>query len=215
MYQLCVFDLDGTLVNTISDLTDSLNFALSHYNYPTFSEFEVMKLVGHSTAYMCKNALPEADRDDMWRPVHREFTAHYEENCTNKSRPYNGILRMLSELKNAGLRLAVASNKPHKHAMQVLETLFPRDSFSMILGMMEKFEKKPAPDALQFVMDYFSVDPASTVYVGDSEVDIAFAHNAGVDCISCSWGLRPRSVLIEGGATCIIDDPEELVEKIL
>lgn len=215
MYQLCVFDLDGTLVDTISDLTDSLNFALARYGYPTFSEFEVKKLVGHSTAYMCREATPEAEREKMWRMIHREFTAHYETNCTNKSRPYDGIMRMLTELRNAGVRLAVVSNKPHKHAMHVLETLFPRDSFSMILGMMEKFERKPDPEALQFVLDYFSVEAKDAVYVGDSEVDIQFANNTGIDCISCSWGLRQRSVLVENHAACIVDDPQEIIEKVL
>ena len=99
--------------------------------------------------------------------------------------------------------------------MHVVNELFPRDTFSIILGMMQKFEKKPAAEPLNFVLDYLDVDKADAIYVGDSEVDIDFARNTGLPCVSVTWGLRPRTELIAAGAACLIDDPEELLEIVL
>ena len=213
-YDLCIFDLDGTLVNTIGDLTDAMNDALARAGCPVKTEKEIAAIVGHSVVYMCQNAVPP-EKADLWRMVRRDYSAYYDAHCCDRSRPYEGILRAVQQLKNAGVRLAVVSNKPHVHALKVINTLFPRDTFSMILGHMDKFAIKPAPESLEFVMDYFNVDPARTVYVGDSDVDVDFAKNTGVDCIAVSWGLRGRSALEQAGASCIIDDAAELSDLVL
>ena len=215
MYKLCAFDLDGTLVDTIGDLAASLNYALEKNGLPVHTVQEVSRLVGHSVSYMCCMAVPEEVREARWQQVYADCDAHYALHCCDHSRPYEGILRTVSRLKAAGVTLAVVTNKPHKHAMHVVNELFPRDTFSIILGMMKKFEKKPAAEPLNFVLDYLGVAPQDAVYVGDSEVDVEFARNAGLPCISVTWGLRPRSELIAAGATCLIDDPEELLEIVL
>ncbi len=212
--KLIVFDLDGTLADTIGDIACSLNAALAGLAYPTLSEWEVQKLVGHGLRQLCSDALPEEKKDDS-RRVFRALEAHYSEHCCDRTRPYDGVQRLLVKLRAAGKTLAVASNKPHKNAMQVVNACFPRDSFSMILGSMDKFPNKPAPDMLRFIMDYFSVSPEETLFVGDSEVDVAFAKNAGVDCIAVSWGFRSRKTLLAGGAKRIADDAEELLAAIL
>lgn len=213
-YDLCIFDLDGTLVNTIDDLTAAMNAALTHYGYAAKSTQEIAAIVGHSVPYMCQNALPPEDFD-RWRLIFREYDAYYDQHCCDLSRPYEGMLRALQTLRAAGVRLAVVSNKPHVHTMKVIATLFPRDCFSMVLGHMEKFPIKPDPASLRFVLDYFKTAPERAVYVGDSDVDVDFAKNAGVDCVAVSWGLRGRRALESAGAACIIDDTGELPEKVL
>lgn len=213
-YDLCLFDLDGTLVNTLDDLTDAVNAALMHYGYPSTGRAEVSAAVGHSVAYMCRELLPSEDADRQ-RDVAREFYACYGAHLCDKSRPYEGVLRALQTLRAAGLRLAVVSNKPHAHTVKLLAALFPSDMFSIVLGRMEKFKLKPDPDSLLFVLDYLHVPPERAVYVGDSDVDVDFARHAGVDCVSVSWGLRGRRVLETAGAACIIDDAGELAEKVL
>lgn len=214
MYKLCVFDLDGTLVDTIGDLTASLNAALTECGFPRLEARDVSAIVGYSAVYMCQKAVPPESMD-AWEGVYRAFQAHYAVHLCDRSRPYAGVMPMLQRLRQAGVTLAVATNKPHAHAVKLLAQLFPRDTFSIILGRMEKFEIKPAPDALRFVMDHCNAAEADTVYVGDSEVDIAFAKNAGVPCISVSWGLRTRSALIESGAAQIADDPLEVAEMVI
>lgn len=215
MYKLCAFDLDGTLVDTIGDLAASLNYALDKNGLQPLAVQEVSRLVGHSVSYMCYMAVPEELREARWRQVNADCDLHYAQHCCDHSHPYEGILRTVSRLKQAGVTLAVVTNKPHKHAMHVVNTLFPRDTFSIVLGMMEKFEKKPAAEPLNFVLDYLGVDRGDAVYVGDSEVDIEFAKNAGLPCVSVTWGLRPRAELIAAGAGRLIDDPEELLEVVL
>lgn len=215
MYKLCVFDLDGTLVDTIDDLTASLNHALERNGYPTLQAREVARIVGHSFSHLCRMALPEADRETRWQQIRADMDRHYAQHCCDRSHPYEGILRTLLRLKAAGVTLAVVTNKPHKYAMRVISELFPRDTFSIILGYMEKFQKKPDAEPLNFVLDYLGAAPDEAVYVGDSEVDLRFAENAGMPCISVTWGLRQRSELIGAGAACLIDDPEELTEILL
>lgn len=215
MYRLCAFDLDGTLADTIEDLAGSLNYALTKNGLPALPVRQVLRLVGHSVDWMCRMAVPEPQREALHAQVFADCDAHYARHCCDHTRPYEGILRTLSRLRAAGVTLAVVTNKPHRHAMHVVNALFPRDTFSMVLGMMEKFEKKPAPDPLNFVLDYLGVAPRDAIYVGDSEVDVAFAKNAGLPCISVTWGFRPRAELIAAGATCLIDDPEELLEIVL
>lgn len=214
MTKLCVFDLDGTLADTLSDLTASLNFALSAHGLPVLTESEVSAIVGHSVTYMCNNAVPPARVGEAPK-VLETYMAHYHNHCCERSKPYEGMLRALTRIRQAGARLAVVSNKPHADAVRVLETLYPRDCFGLILGHMQKFSIKPAPDSLHFVLDFFGVTPDDAVYVGDSDVDVIFARNAGLPCISVSWGFRTRRELLDAGATRIIDDPGELPALVL
>ena len=214
MKRLCIFDLDGTLVDSIPDITVSLNVALVDCGLPVLTEEEVKRIVGRSVAYMCEHATP-ADRRDEWENVLAAFKKHYGVHCCDRTRAYEGVQRMTQKLRAAGLTLAVVSNKPHAEAVKVVSALFPRDRFSMILGRTDRFALKPAAEPLRFVIDYFGVPDPEVVYVGDSEVDIEFANNAGVDCVSVSWGYRTRAELTENGALVIADDPEEVADLVL
>ncbi len=214
MKRLCIFDLDGTLVDSIPDIALSLNAALAERGLPALTEEEVKRIVGRSVAYMCEHATP-ADRRGEWENVLAAFKKHYGVHCCDHTRAYEGVQRMAQKLRAAGLTLAVVSNKPHAEAVKVVATLFPRDRFSMILGRTDRFALKPAAEPLRFVIDYFGVPDPEVVYVGDSEVDIEFARNTGVSCVSVSWGYRARTELIEAGAAVIADDPEEVVDLVL
>lgn len=214
MKQLCIFDLDGTLVYTLDDIAEALNMALKSCELPELPAYRVSAIVGHSTKYMFQHAVPE-DRSDEWERVGRYYDAYYERHCCDASHPYEGILGVMAALKKAGLRLAVVSNKPHRDTLSVINTLFPRDTFSLVLGRMERFATKPSPEPLAFVLDYFGVACADAVYVGDSEVDVAFARNAGVDCLSVAWGYRTRQELVDAGAQRILDDPQEIADVLL
>lgn len=199
---------------TISGIADALNYALAECGFPTLTIPEVSAIVGYSTAYMFQHAVPPEHADD-WQRVGRIYQEYYSRHCCDLAKPYDGILRMLTKLKSAGVLLAVISNKPHPDTLTVIQTLFPRDLFNMVLGRMDKFATKPAPDALRFVMEYFHADPSEAVYVGDSEVDVQFAGNAGIPCLSVSWGYRTRQELIDAGAARILDDAGEITEIVL
>ena len=214
MVKLCVFDLDGTLVNTLHDLTNSLNYALEACGFPALSESRVAAIVGHSVNYMCEHAVPPESKDQAEKvlAIYRE---HYKEHSLDRSHPYDGMIEAVEAIKAAGVTVAIASNKPHADTVKVIETLYPKDLYSIVLGRMDKFAIKPAPDVLRFIMDFFGVTPEESVYVGDSDVDVEFARNTGLDCVSCTWGYRSRKQLLEAGATCLIDDFEELLQIVL
>ncbi|NLI53285.1 MAG: HAD-IIIA family hydrolase [Clostridiales bacterium] len=214
MVKLCVFDLDGTLVNTLHDLTDSLNYALNECGFPLLSESRVAAIVGHSVEYMCEHAVPPEHRDQAAR-VLEIYRARYREHSLDRSHPYDGMIEAVQRIKAAGVTVAIASNKPHADTVKVVEMLYPKDLFSLVLGRTSKFTIKPAPDALRFIMGYFGVSPDESVYVGDSDVDVQFAHNAGMRCVSVDWGFRSVEEILAAGATCITSDPAKVPELVL
>lgn len=212
--KLIAFDLDGTLVNTLDDIAEAVNRALRAYGVRELSNEELMPMIGYSTDTFFARAVPE-DRKDLLKPVGAAYMQYYSEHCTDLAKPYEGIPKALEELHQEGILLAVVSNKTHKESLKTIADLFEKDRFNFVLGRMERFPKKPAPDMLRFAMDYLHVKPEETVYVGDSEVDINFAKAAGVDCLSVSWGYRTREQLIESGAVKLIDTVSDLVPALL
>lgn len=214
MKKLCVFDLDGTLVNTMGDLVVALNTALTGSGLRTLNEAQIAAIVGYSTRYMFEHAVPEG-REDCVDAVGAAYDAYYPKHCCEKSAPYPGMLELLATLKNAGMLLAVVSNKPHRDTITVVNTLFPRDTFQLVLGRMPRFSIKPDPEPLNFVLDYLGIDKQDAVYIGDSEVDVQFAKNTGLDCVSVSWGFRSKQELIDAGATQIVDDVDALRRALL
>jgi phosphoglycolate phosphatase len=214
MVKLCVFDLDGTLVNTLHDLTNSLNHALTECGFPALSEARVAAIVGHSVNFMCEHAVPPEHKDQAGK-VLKLYMEHYKEHNLDLSHAYDGMIEAVQAIKAAGVIVAIASNKPHADTVKVVETLYPKNIFSLVLGRMDKFAIKPAPDVLRFIMDYFGVTPEESVYVGDSDVDVKFAHNAGMRCVSVNWGFRSVEEILAAGATCITGDPKKVPELVL
>ena len=213
MKDTVIFDLDGTLLNTLDDLTDSVNFALGEMGYPLHTADEVRMMVGHSVIYLIEQALPKGTDKATFERCLAAFEAHYKTNMRNKTSPYDGVMRMLGELSTAGYKLAVVSNKPDVFTKELVSELFGK-YIPLAIGRSETIARKPAPDMLLFAVEQLGSDIRSTVYVGDSEVDVETSINAGVDCVSCLWGFRDRETLESAGSKHIVFSPDELVELI-
>ena len=204
-----IFDMDGTLLDTLEDLTDAVNVALQKNGYPTRTLDEMRYFVGNGAANMIGKAAP-AGADP--KPVMDAFLEWYGAHCQDKTRPYDGILEALEELKK-DYPLAVVSNKPDYAVKLMSAALFPGVHG---VGEQQGIPRKPAPDMLLSAMEQIGVEKC--IYVGDSDVDLATARNAGVPCISVLWGFRTKEDLLEAGATIFCNHPSELkaiVEDII
>ena len=200
-----LFDLDGTLLDTLDDLVDSVNYALAQYNYPSRTRDEIRSFIGNGAAVLAKLSTPEGED---YVPVLRAFQAHYKTHCQIKTGPYAGVLEALEEIR-AEYPVAVVSNKPDPAVKSLC-----KDYFGDILAMGEHegCPRKPAPDMLYKAMAHLGVDKA--VYIGDSEVDAVTARNAGVPCISVLWGFRTEAEIREHGGSIFCTDPKQLLELI-
>lgn len=213
MKNTVIFDLDGTLLNTLDDLTDSVNFALGEMGYPLHTADEVRMMVGNSVIYLIEQALPDGTDKEIFDKTLALFESHYQTNMRNKTAPYDGVMQMLDKLSTEGYKLAVVSNKPDVFTKELVSELFG-DYIPLAIGRSETIARKPAPDMLELAMKQLGSDPDSTVYVGDSEVDVETSINAGVDCVGCLWGFRDRETLESAGAEYIISSTDELVNLI-
>lgn len=211
MYKLIVFDLDGTLLNTLDDLTDSVNFALGQYALPTRTREEVRSFIGNGIAKLIQRAVGE-QYAGKHADVLAEFKRYYGTHCKVKTRAYDGMDALLRDLREHNVLTAVLSNKADFAVKLLADEYFP-NTFFMAQGENEQagIRKKPAPDALYAIMEQAGVTQAETLYVGDSEVDIQTANNAGVDCVSVTWGFKEEEFLRENGATCIARTPAEIL----
>lgn len=213
-YQLAIFDLDGTILDTLEDLTDSLNYALEKANYQKRTLEEVRRFVGNGMLKLVCRALPKEAGEDVAKEVLAELKAHYKIHCADKTKPYEGILEMLRELKEAGMRMAVVSNKAD-YAVQILcEEYFP-GIFDLTAGEKEGIKKKPAPDAVFAVLKELQIEKEQAVYIGDSDVDILTAKNAEMNSILVDWGFRDADFLKEQGAEILVHTTDELKKCIL
>ena len=210
MYETIVFDLDGTLLDTLDDLTDSVNASLEKFNLPKRTKSEVRAFVGNGIAKLVERAAGEENKL-LWQDILTEFKKHYAVHCADKTAPYEGILPLLRALKARGIKTAVLSNKADFAVKSLAETYF-EGLLQAAVGENEEagIRKKPAPDSLFSVMEQLSAEKETTVYVGDSEVDIQTAKNAGVDCICVTWGFREREFLEEQGGRIFVDTPEDI-----
>lgn len=211
MYEVIVFDLDGTLLDTLADLHASVNAALEKFSFPRRTQEEVRAFVGNGISLLMKRAIGK--ETPVFDEVLAAFKTHYGEHCADKTRPYAGILPLLKELRTRGIKTAVVSNKADFAVKKLAEKYFEGLLFAAV-GEDEEhgIRKKPAPDSLFAVLETLGADKSKTAYVGDSEVDIQTAKNAGVDCISVTWGFKDREFLIGHGASVLIDSPDEILK---
>lgn len=211
MITTIVFDLDGTLLDTLEDLTDSVNEAIGRFGFPERSVEEIRSFVGNGIAKLIERVLPEGTKDPHYEEILKVFREYYALHCKDKTKPYDGILRMLEQLREQGYRMAVVSNK-FDAAVKELCALYFGDRILTAVGESEKVRKKPAPDAVYRVLEELSVSSEQAVYVGDSDVDLATAKNVPMTCISVTWGFRSRQQLLEAGAAeeLMITDPMQL-----
>lgn len=216
MITTIVFDLDGTLLDTLEDLTDSVNYALKKFGFPQRTIDEIRSFVGNGIANLIARVLPDGNENPRYGEVLKTFREYYALHCKDKTRPYDGILQMLDSLQGDAYQMAVVSNKFDAAVKELCELYFG-DRIRAAVGESEKVRKKPAPDAVYQVLEELSVSPEQAVYVGDSDVDLATAANVPMTCISVTWGFRSREQLLAAGAKeeRMINAPHQLPALLL
>ena len=209
-----LFDMDGTLLDTLYDLWASTNAVLRELKCPERTLEEIRAYVGNGARNQIRCALPEGSADELVDKALARYQAYYAEHCNDHTRPYDGIVQMLETLKDAGKQLAVVSNKPDK-MVKILSKEHLGTLLDVSIGETPQIARKPAPDTVFKALEELEVDKENAVYIGDSEVDVATAKQAGVPLIAVSWGFRSRAALSDAGATTIVDSPEELLSLLL
>lgn len=208
-YQLVIFDLDGTLLNTIDDLADSVNYALGLSGFPCREVREVKSFVGNGIGKLIERSVPE---DTVWEQknkVYQDFTEYYRIHCADKTAAYDGVCELLKRLRAGGIQTAVVSNKAD-YGVQALCGKFFGGLLDLAVGERDGVSRKPAPDMVDLVLQKLGVSREKAVYIGDSEVDLVTAANASLDCILVGWGFREAGFLKELGAECVVSEVEEL-----
>jgi len=213
-YRLAVFDLDGTILDTLEDLADAVNYGLRSMGYPERSIDEVRRFVGNGIALLMRRAVPEGSSDENCEKALAGFKEYYAVHCEDKTGPYPGINELLKELRGAGCKTAVVSNKIDSAVQVLINNQFP-GCFDYALGEVPECRRKPAPDMCEKVLSEMGVDKKDAVYIGDSDVDLETAANSGLDCIGVEWGFRGREFLKEHGAERIAASPEDIKNWIL
>lgn len=213
MHTLAIFDLDGTLADTLCDLADAVNYGLTQLGYPTHPYKSYNIFVGNGVKKLCERALPDDKKDDTDRLL-KIFTERYNSHFLDKTCLYDGIKETLTALADNGVTLAVATNKPQEFAVQIIEKLLPEFDFLKVLGGCAEREKKPSPDIILEILDELPIGTKAFM-IGDSNVDIETAVNAGISSVGCVWGFRGRIELEKAGADYIAENPHDIVEFIL
>jgi phosphoglycolate phosphatase len=212
-YNTIIFDLDGTLLNTLDDLRDSLNEILVKRGYDSRTHEEVRRFVGNGVRNLIRRSVPESCDEDEVTRIMLDFKEEYKNNMQNKTRPYNGIMVLLLDLNRFNYKIAIVSNKFDTAVKSLSKTYFG-NLIPVAIGETDTIRRKPAPDCILEAVKELGADINSTVLVGDSETDVQTAKNAGIPCIGVTWGFRCREVLRNEGADYLIDTPKELLTLI-
>ena len=211
MYKTYIFDLDGTLLNTLGDLAASTNYALRQYGMPEHTIDDVRRFVGNGVGKLIERAIPEGLANPQYEDVLATFRKHYMLHSLDTTAPYPGIESLLHSLRSHGCNVAVVSNKFYNATVELCRHFFA-DTVEVAIGERENIRRKPAPDTVFEAMRQLGVSGEDTAYVGDSDVDVATARNSGIPCISVLWGFRDRDFLIEHGATTFVNTPEDIIK---
>lgn len=215
MKRLAIFDLDGTLLNTIADLAGATNYALKECGYPTHTTDEYRYFVGNGINKLFERALPEEERNDKnIQNIRSLFIPYYNEHNADLSKPYDGITALLEQLQEKGMLIAVASNKYQEATYKLIKQYFPQISFTQILGQREGIPTKPDPSIINEIVAKSDVEKDKVVYIGDSCVDMQTGINAKVTTIGVSWGFRPRTELEAYHPDFIADNPDNILQYL-
>lgn len=213
-YKAIIFDLDGTLTDTLVDLAASANHALASMGMPQRSIEEVRQFVGNGVRKLIERAVPTGTSEADFERCFANFRQYYLVHCQDNTCLYPGVASMLQELKGKGLKLAIVSNKLQSGVDELYRAYF-QDLVDVAIGEREGIVRKPAPDMVEIALSELGVTKEEAVYVGDSEVDVLTAQNSGLPCISVLWGFRDRDILLAHGATCLVERPEEICGIVL
>ncbi len=216
MKKACIFDLDGTLINTLNSLEYSVNITLNRLGFGIISREDCEKFIGNGARELLRRALlkvtPSVEEIllnkamDIYQEV---FRVH----CMYQVELYKGIEELLTELKRQGIIMAILTNKPHVNAVAMVEELFGNEYFDIVQGQVDALPRKPDPKSITDIVERLNLQLEDVVYIGDSEVDILTGRNGNVDMIAVSWGFRSKKVLTDAGATIIIDEPKEILKS--
>ena len=214
MYKAVIFDLDGTLLDTLPDLKNSINLALKVNGYDiSYNYDETMWLIGSGTKMLCKRALkPFSACDEEVEKVFADFSRFYKEKQLEETRLYNNVKNVLFSLKNDGFKVCVLSNKVEKNVLDILEYYLPDFAFDEVVGQRVGVPIKPDPTSLNMLIKQLGVEPSEVLYIGDSDVDMIVAKEAKVDFVAVTYGYRPKEVLIQYNPNYIVDDIIEILE---
>ncbi|MCR4618941.1 MAG: HAD family hydrolase [Lachnospiraceae bacterium] len=213
-YKLAVFDMDGTILNTLQDITNAINYALRENGYPERSIDEVRFFVGNGLKKLVDRAVPDGTSDESKDKVFDTLIPYYRAHSADTTKPYDGIGDLLRKLRDAGVKCAVVSNKADAAVGDLVKDYFD-GLFDMWLGERPDVAKKPAPDMTKKVLDGLGFSEDEAVYIGDSDVDIMTARNSGLDEILVDWGFRSREFLVQKGAKRIVSSTDEVFNIIM
>ena len=210
-----VFDLDGTLLDTLEDLKNSVNYAMRHFDYPERTLDEVRRFVGNGIVLLIQRAIPGGKDDPNFEEAFALFKEHYGKHCNDTTKPYEGIMELLHILKEHNIKIAIVSNKAD-FAVKELNEIYFKKYIDVAIGENEAggIGKKPAPDEVNLALEQLDSTKAESIYVGDSDVDKATADNSQLDCVLCQWGFRDLELLESLKPKSIIAKPEELIEVL-
>ena len=214
MYKACIFDLDGTLTDTLESLVFSVNKTMEEIGLPGITEDQCRRFVGNGAKVLIEKTLQACgdEKLDYFEQAMNAYLRIFDANCTYHVKPYNGVTKLLKDLKERGIRLAVLSNKPDRQAVHVVETIFGEEVFDQVHGQRDGVPRKPDPAAVLQIASGLGAVPEETVYIGDSEVDLETGKAAGMKTVLVSWGFRGRDALRRAGAECIVDSAEEILD---
>lgn len=216
MYKACIFDLDGTLTDTLESLTYSVNATLKELGLSQITDTQCKAFVGNGARRLIEQSL-QAAGDPQAKRIEEAMEAYgriFKKYCTYHVAPYDGIVEMLQELKKEGVQLAVLSNKPHLQTKDVVATFFEAGTFARVYGQQEGVPRKPDPAAVHMILEELDIKKEECLYIGDSDVDMQTGCAAGVSAVGVTWGFRTKEVLIEHGATYVVDKPEEIISIV-
>ncbi|SDM88878.1 HAD family hydrolase [Acetanaerobacterium elongatum] len=214
MIKCCIFDLDGTLLNTLDDLAASCNYALSLYGYKTYPADDYRYFVGNGVSVLLDRTLPPDVDERQKQKVKEAFSKHYAQHYIDLTVPYKGIEGLLRILKLKGYLVCVVSNKPHDYSKELITKIFGEKFFNIVLGASEELPKKPAPDGVLYCMNKLRLSASECVYIGDSNVDVLTAKNAKMPSIGVAWGFRGEEELKTTGADYIVQEPKEIAQLL-
>lgn len=212
-YKYVLFDMDGTVLDTLTDLTNAVNHSLRHFNLPERSMKEIRAFLGDGARQLIERSVPALCPAELFEQVLAFYNTWYGEHCLIETAPYPGTLELMEKLRAQGCRLAIVSNKPHSAVADLAESFFA-GLLEAAIGERPALRRKPEPDLVLLAMDGMGAEKEQCLYVGDSEPDILTARNVGIDCASVTWGFRDREQLIACGAQYIVNSMDELYSLI-
>ena len=211
-YDTIIFDMDGTLLDTLEDLTDSINYMLNKYSYPTKTIDQIRSYVGNGIKALVERAIPDGAENPNFDEAYDCFLSYYEAHSEDKTKAYAGVCELIEKFRQHGYKMAIVSNKFDAGLKVLAKKFFP--TIEVAIGESAGVNKKPAPDMVFAAMNQLGSTKEKSVYIGDSDVDFMTAKNSGIDCVSVLWGFRTREFLSDMGATVFAETPDEVFDIV-